>query len=116
MFGHPNSLVLAATISKYGFKIKDTLEHTCLICAICKAKQKNLNKLNLNPSTELGGSININISSVQTPSYGGANFWLLIQDDFTGYLWSYFIKAKRDLPDSMFDYMVILDLCSTQLD
>jgi hypothetical protein len=85
MFGHPNSQVLAATVSKYGFKTKNTLEHTCPNCAICKAKQKNLNKLNSNPSTELGGRINIDISSVQTPSYRGANFWLLIQDDFTGY-------------------------------
>jgi hypothetical protein len=52
---------------------------------------------------ELGGRINIDISSVQNTSYGGANFWLLIQDDFTSYLWSYFIKAKSDLPDTMFN-------------
>jgi hypothetical protein len=108
MFGHPNSQVLAATISKYGFKTKNTLEHTCPNCAICKAKQKNLNKLNLNPSTELDGRINIDITSVQTPSYGGANFWLLIQDDFTGYLWSYFITEKSDLPDSMFDWLQLV--------
>jgi hypothetical protein len=63
MFGHPNSQVLAATVSKYGFKTKNTLEHTCHNCAICKAKQKNLNKL--------GGRINIDISSLQTTSYGG---------------------------------------------
>jgi hypothetical protein len=40
MFGHPNSQVLAATVSKYGFKTKNTLEHTCPNCAICKAKQR----------------------------------------------------------------------------
>jgi ribosomal protein L31 len=75
MFGHPNSQALAATVSKDGFKTKNTLEYTCPNCDICKAKQMNLNNLNLNPSTELGGRINIDISSVQTPSYGGANFW-----------------------------------------
>jgi hypothetical protein len=40
MFGHANSQVLAqvlvATVSKYGFKTKNTSEHTCPICAICK--------------------------------------------------------------------------------
>jgi hypothetical protein len=39
MFGHPNSQVLAATVSKYSFKSKNTLEHTCPNCAICKAKK-----------------------------------------------------------------------------
>jgi transposase InsO family protein len=97
MFGHPNSQVLA-DVFKYGFKTKNTLEHTCPNCAICKAKQNNLNKLNSHPFTELVGRINIDISSVQTP-----NFWLLIQDDFTGYKLSFFIKARSDLPDSMFD-------------
>jgi hypothetical protein len=108
MFGHPNSKVLAASVSKYGFKTKNTLEHTCPNCAICKAKQKNLNKFISNPSTELGGRINIDISSVQTLSYGSANFWLLIQDDLTGYLWSYFIKAKSELPASMFDWLLLV--------
>jgi hypothetical protein len=108
MFGHPNSQVLAATVSKYGFITKNTLEHTCPNCAICKVKQKNPNKLTSTLSNELGGRINIDISSVQTPSYGCADFWILIQDDFTGYLWSYFIKAKSDLPDSMFDWLQLV--------
>jgi hypothetical protein len=108
MLGHPKSQVLASTVSKDGFNTKNTLEHTSPNSAICKAKQKNLKKMNSNPSTELGGRINIDISSVKTPSYGGANFWLLIQDDFTGYLWSYFIKAKSDLPESMFDWLQLV--------
>jgi hypothetical protein len=41
----------------------------------------------LNTSTELGGRINIDISSVIKSSYGGAKFWLLIQDDYKNYLW-----------------------------
>jgi hypothetical protein len=97
MFGHPNSQVLAATPAKYGFKTKNTLA-VCSNCAVIKAKQKNLNKTYSNPSTELGGRINIDISSVLNSSYGGANFWLLIQDDFTNYLWSYFLKAESNLP------------------
>jgi hypothetical protein len=34
MFGHPNFQVLAATVSKYGFKTLNTLEHTCPNCAV----------------------------------------------------------------------------------
>jgi hypothetical protein len=50
MFGHPNSQVLAATASKYGFKTKNKLD-VCSNCAVPKAKQKNLSKTNSHPST-----------------------------------------------------------------
>jgi transposase InsO family protein len=32
----------------------------------------------------------------------------IIQDVFTGYPWSYFIKAKSDLPDSMFGWLQLV--------
>jgi hypothetical protein len=70
-----------------------------------QSQKKILNKLKLNPSTEQGGRINIDVSSVQTPSYRGANFCLLFQNYFTGYLSSYFIKQKSDLPASLFDWL-----------
>jgi hypothetical protein len=100
MFGHH-------VPAKYGFHTKNDL-HVCSNCAISKAKQKNLHKLTANLSMELGGRTNIDISSVQNTSYEGANFLLLIQDNFTGYLWSYFIKAKRDLPDTMIDWLKLV--------
>jgi hypothetical protein len=104
MFGHPNAQVLAATAAKYGFHTKNDL-HFCSNCAIREEKHTNLHKLTAHPSTELGGSINIDISSVQNTIYEGANVWLLIQDNFTGYFWTYFIKAKSDLPETMLDWI-----------
>jgi hypothetical protein len=100
-FGHPNSQALAATAANFGFHTKYDL-HVRSNCAISKVKEKNIHKLTANLSTELGGRIHIDISSVQNTSYGGANFWHLIQDEFTSYLWSNFIKVKSDLPDTMF--------------
>jgi hypothetical protein len=72
------------------------------------AKHKNLNQTTCHTSTEIGGQINIDISSVLNSSYGGANFWLLIQDDFTGYLWSYFLKHKSDRPSTMIDWLYLV--------
>jgi hypothetical protein len=57
---------------------------------------------------EKTGKINIDISSVLNSSYGGANFWLLIQDDFREYLWSYFIKHKNDLSSTMIDWLYLV--------
>jgi hypothetical protein len=106
MFGQPNSQVLAATFSKYGFHTKNTLEHTCPnLPVLIEAKQFNLDKLNSNRTTDLGGRINIDILSVQNPSYGVANFWILIQDDITVYLRNYFVISKSELPESMFDWL-----------
>jgi hypothetical protein len=107
MFGHLNSQVLAATAAKYGFHTKKDLQ-VCSNCAIIKAKQKKVHKLTSHPSKEVGGNINIDTSSVQNTSYGGAEFWLLIQDNFTGYLWSYFIKAESDLPDTIIYWLKLV--------
>jgi hypothetical protein len=52
--------------------------------------------------------INSDISIVLNSSYGGANFSLLTQVDFTNYLWSYFLKAKRDLPETMVNWLRLL--------
>jgi transposase InsO family protein len=40
----------------------------------------------------------MDISSISTPSFGGNKFWLMLQDEFTGYIWSHFLKHKSDLP------------------
>jgi hypothetical protein len=73
MFGHPNSQVLAATAAEYGFHTKNDLR-VCSNCAISKVKQMNLHKLTAHLTMELGGRIDIDISSVQNTSYGGADF------------------------------------------
>jgi hypothetical protein len=44
MFGHPNSQVLAATVSKYGFNTKNTLEYTCPNCARQFRRKKSIHQ------------------------------------------------------------------------
>jgi hypothetical protein len=60
LLGHPDSQVLSATAQKYGFQ---TIQ-VCTNCAISKAKQKSFHQITTHPSTEIGGKINIDISSV----------------------------------------------------
>jgi hypothetical protein len=67
-----------------------------------------LKKLNALPCKELGGWINIKNSRVQNKCYGGAHLWLFIQDDFTVYHWAYFIKAKSNLPETMYDWLKLV--------
>ena len=46
-------------------------------------------------STHKEERLYIDTSSVKTESLGGAKFWLLVVDDFTGMGWSYFLKGKK---------------------
>ena len=38
------------------------------------------------------------VSSIKGTSFVGAKFWLLVMDDATGFIWSYFIKKKSEVP------------------
>jgi hypothetical protein len=43
--------------------------------------------------------------SVKSVSYGGAKFWLLFQDEYTGYLWSFYLSAKSELPETVISWI-----------
>ncbi len=58
-----------------------------------------------NKALKIGERISTDISSINHISYGGAKFWLLIQDEFTGYIWSYFLSAKSELAETVMKWM-----------
>ena len=60
---------------------------------MCKKSSKRSNK----PCDRLC----LDISSPTAKSLGGKQHWLLVMDDCTGYLWSYFLKEKSDLQDEV---------------
>ena len=41
------------------------------------------------------------ISSPSTPTFGSKKHWLLVVDDSSDYIWSFFLKEKSDLADMM---------------
>ena len=107
LLGHPNKVVVNSTAKKYGIKIKSSLDQPCEHCAEAKSKKKKISKLNLsNVATTRGERISIDISSVKTTSKGGNKFWLLIMDEFTECIWSYFIKRKSDLPQVVYEWIM----------
>jgi hypothetical protein len=50
-----------------------------------------------NQATIKGERFAIDISSIQHNIYGGAKLWLLVQDEYTNYCWSYFQSATSKL-------------------
>ena len=39
----------------------------------------------------------LDISSIKATLYGAKKFWLMVIDDSTDYIWSFFLKKKNDL-------------------
>jgi hypothetical protein len=77
----------------------------CLHCALSKTKKLKIPKLALNHATLKGQRLALDISYPRYTSFGGSKYWLLIQDEFTGYIWSLFLKAKSDFPDTMLSWL-----------
>ena len=43
----------------------------------------------------------IDLSWTLQPSYGGTQYWLLVMDDCTGYVWSFLLHTKAELADTV---------------
>jgi Reverse transcriptase (RNA-dependent DNA polymerase) len=104
MLGHPHQKIVKATAERFNVEISDE-PSICVDCAKAKQRQTNIPKKNLKPTTEIGQQVNIDISSVKARSFSKSKYWLLIQDDFTGYLWSYFLKERSDLPEQVLKWV-----------
>jgi hypothetical protein len=77
------------TAKFYGIKVQSFRDDpVCEDFAISKIRVKNLGHNDNNETNEIGERIYIDISSTKNVSYGGSKFWLLIQDDYSEYIWS----------------------------
>jgi hypothetical protein len=96
--GHPHKQGIIDTAKHYGIKLNTD-------CAISKIRVKNFGYNDENQATRKGERFSIDISSIQHISYGGAKFWLLIQDKYTNYCWSYFLSAKSNLSEVVIQHI-----------
>ena len=109
IFGHPNETTTRATANALGLAIKGKGKmEICENCAKGKAKKKNVNKCNLKKYKNKGERIYIDLSSVRARSFGGAKFWVLIEDEATSHCWSLFLKNKSDLKHEVLPWVKLL--------
>jgi hypothetical protein len=106
--GHPGEKKLMDTIKMMDIKTVGKLR-VCKDCAIGKARQKNVNKLNEHKSIIKAERLYIDISSTSDESFGGSNFWILIVDEATRMKWSFFIKQKSDLAETLIKFLKSLE-------
>jgi len=102
--GHPGVDKLRATAAQMNLKLIGTMD-SCEDCALAKARQKNIPKLNPNRSSIPGERLYLDISGIKAKSMGGNKYWVLIVDDATGMKWSFFLKLKDELPASVMPFL-----------
>ena len=96
--GHPGEDMTRATGLKLGLRMKGSMHH-CEGCGLGKMKQKNINKELVARAKSVGERMFMDISSIKHKSAGGAKFWALFMDDYSGFLMSRFLKKKSDLAE-----------------
>jgi hypothetical protein len=96
ILGHCGAASARLTGKALGYEVLETFD-SCEACSIRKAKQKSINKQWKGGGSVPGVRLYIDISSIQGVSFGGAKFWALVVDDFSGDCWSYFLRAKSQL-------------------
>ena len=84
----------------YGWKVKNRFT-SCDDCMLAKSRQKDVSKKPGEHSDTPGYRLMIDTTSVRKPSLGGAKFWLVVMDDNSDFLWSFFLKRKSDQVDVM---------------
>jgi transposase InsO family protein len=72
---------------------------------LAKFGLKNLGYNEGEEAVMLGERIIIDISSIKQVSYGGAKFWLLVQDEYSDYLWSFFLSTKSEQTEVLFNWI-----------
>ena len=66
----------------------------CASCALGKGRQKNVSKKLVPRAEEVGYRLHIDQSTVKAQSLGGNNNFLLVLDDCSDFIWTYFLKTK----------------------
>jgi transposase InsO family protein len=103
--GHANDKKIAATAKKLGIKYTGQ-PHPCEHCAQAKLRIKNIPKVTTRiVATNIGEMCDT--SSVKVLIMGGNQFWLLVMDEYLGYLWSYFFRHRSDLTVTMTAFVKI---------
>jgi hypothetical protein len=81
----------------------------CEHCALSKADQKKFSTISEHKATKVGERLYMDISSVNTHTFGGNKYWLLVVDELSDMCWSYFLHAKSDLSNHMLSLITKLN-------
>ena len=90
---HASEVMTKSTAIKMDKSLKGKFIY-CEGCSQGKMRQKNIRKQKVKQSEIPGERFFMDISSIKYASLGGARFWVLMMDDCSGFLTSFFFEKK----------------------
>ncbi|GBM29160.1 Retrovirus-related Pol polyprotein from transposon TNT 1-94 [Araneus ventricosus] len=92
--------------AKYMLKMKDYIDiddvndFKCETCDISKITRKTHTNIDVNQSSEILELLHADLCGpIQPESYGGAKYFMVLVDDFSGMYFTYFLKNKNEVFD-----------------
>ena len=107
--GHLSKTTTHITAKAIGIQVTGTFK-PCEDCALGKTKQWAVSNEAVPQLQILGKRLFFNISSLSTPTFRKKHHWLLVIDDCSNYSWSFFLKEKSDLAETMLGSVINLKL------
>ena len=98
--GHPSETITQAITKALGIQVTGTFK-PYEDCTLGEVKKHTVSKKAVPHSKILGERLFFNISCSSTPTFGGKHHWLLIIDECSDFSWSFFLKEKSDIPETM---------------
>ena len=96
----PSETITHATANSLNIQVTSTFKW-CEDCALGKTNQCAVSKEAIPCSKIFGERLFFDISSPYTPTFGSKQHWLLVIDDSSDFIWSFFLKDKSNLMDIM---------------
>jgi hypothetical protein len=96
IMGHPNSAVLQETATENNIQLTDVQHRQCKHFAKAKIRLKNIPKENDNVALKKGEFLLIHIPWIKTETFADSRYWLLNMDEYTYFVWSYFMQTKGE--------------------
>ena len=90
---YPSESITCATAKALGIQVTSMFK-LCEDCASGKAKQCDVNESAVPCSKILGERLSFDISSPSIPTFSSKQHWLLVVDDCSDFIWSFFLKEK----------------------
>ncbi|GFY36790.1 retrovirus-related Pol polyprotein from transposon TNT 1-94 [Trichonephila clavipes] len=80
------------------FDIGNVNNFTCETCDICKVTRKTHHSIDINQSSQILELLHANLCGpINIESFGGAKYFMVIVDDFSGMYFTYFLKSKYEV-------------------
>jgi hypothetical protein len=96
--GHVHEDSLRKMADYCGLKLQGQF-NTSFECSLAKIRLQNVGETTKKTSKIPVEQLMVDISPVQSPSFGGSKFWIMVLDDCTDMCWSMFVLAKFHLPE-----------------